>query len=79
MLREARRNNATYRGPAIRCLGVFADGFETLDLFEKTFDIVAPALSPADQDEMDVDSEDGESAHQLSVFTPNGFALLTTT
>lgn len=75
--REAKRNNATYRGPAIRCLGIFADGFETLDLFEKTFDIVAPALSPVDQDEMDVDREDGESAHQLSVFIPNGLALLT--
>ncbi|KAF8247482.1 ARM repeat-containing protein [Wilcoxina mikolae CBS 423.85] len=65
VLREAMRNNVAYRGPAIKCLGMFADGFENLDLFGKVYEIVESAIAPFDEDEMDVDGEDGKSAKQL--------------
>jgi hypothetical protein len=47
---------------------MFADGFETLDLFEKVHEIVESAIAPVNEDEMDVDGEDGKSAKQLQVF-----------
>ena len=65
VIREAKRNNHAYRGPAIKCLGIFADGFETLDLFDKTYDIVDSAIAPLDEGEMDVDGADGVSAKDL--------------
>jgi proteasome component ECM29 len=70
VLREAKRNNRAYRGPAIKCLGIYADGFEILDLFEKTYDIVDSALAPPDEDEMDLDSKEGGAEKQLLVIWP---------
>jgi proteasome component ECM29 len=73
VLREAKRNNPTYRGPAIKCLGIYADGFETLDLFERTYDIVDSAVAPADENEMDVDGGEGRSEKQLLVISSPNF------
>lgn len=69
MTREAKRNNATYRGPAINCLGLYAAGFPESDLFDSAFDIVAAAISPDDEDDMDVDGKDGHSSKQLQQAT----------
>ena len=65
VVREAKRNNPSYRAPAIKSLGSFVDGFETLDLFNKVYEIIDSALAPSDDDEMDVDGDDGKSAKQL--------------
>jgi hypothetical protein len=55
----------SYRAAALRSLGTFADGFESIDIFDEAYEIVDSAITPVDEDDMDVDGADGRSAKQV--------------
>lgn len=61
VLREAKRNNPSYRSSALKSLGSFVNGFDELDLFAETYEIVASSVSRDTEDTMDVDAPDGRS------------------
>lgn len=65
MIREAKRNNVSYRAAALRSLGTFADGFETVSIFDEVHEIVSNAVDAGDEDDMDIDNADGKSAKQV--------------
>ncbi|KAI5783555.1 proteasome stabiliser-domain-containing protein [Geopyxis carbonaria] len=77
VLREAKRNNVSYRGPALKSLGDFVEGFESLDLFEPVYNIVETAIKPRDEDDMEIDTTDGRSEKQIQHTTlVNGLKAL---
>ena len=61
VLRESKRNNASYRQHALICLGDFVDIRDMVDLYPQVYDITKPVIEEIleKQDEMDVDLADG--------------------
>ena len=62
MVRESKRNNAVYREHAFACLADFVNIPHVGDMFDATFDLVAPVVEEllgGDPDDMDVDSKSG--------------------
>lgn len=68
VLREAKRNNETYRVHAFRCLWRCAAAREDVDLWEEAVGIARPFLEEyADEDRMDVDGDSGKAAKEKEV------------
>ncbi|KAL8687371.1 MAG: hypothetical protein Q9218_006438, partial [Villophora microphyllina] len=61
MLRESKRNNATYRPHALACLATYVELRDSIDLATEVYEITAPIIeeSLAGPDEMDLDSRSG--------------------
>lgn len=76
LLREAKRQNLSYRAPAMRSLGEFLIAYQTVDLFSPVQDLIDEVLTTEeDPDAMEVDGEVG--GKQLSeLLTKNAFFLL---
>ncbi|KAJ0107219.1 hypothetical protein J7T55_007589 [Diaporthe amygdali] len=67
-LREAKRNNETYRVPAFKCLWRCAAAREDVDMWDEVVGIVRPFLDEyADEDRMDVDGDSGKVAKEKEV------------
>ncbi|KAI5268852.1 ARM repeat-containing protein [Aureobasidium subglaciale] len=60
ILREAKRQNVTYRPHAIKCLGLVAANREDLELFDVMCDVIKPVFTDVvdaeNEDNMDVDN-----------------------
>ena len=65
VLREAKRKNPSYRCMAIKSLGDFVDSFSSLNLFEKTYSVVADSAADGAEDAMDVDVVGGLSLKSM--------------
>lgn len=65
ILREAKRNNPSYRSSALKSLGSFVNGFDGLDLFDEAYEIVTSSISEDTDDTMDVDAPDGRSIKMM--------------
>ena len=59
-MREAKRQNVTYRPHAIKCLGLVVSSREDLGLFDAMCDVIKPVFTDivdtASDDSMDVDN-----------------------
>ncbi|KKY37661.1 putative proteasome component [Diaporthe ampelina] len=68
VLREAKRNNETYRVHAFRCLWRCAAARKDVDLWEEAVAIARPFLEEyANEDRMDVDADSGKAAKEKEV------------
>ena len=69
IIRESKRQNATYRPHAIKCLGLVAAGRPDLELFEPMCDVLEPIFTEIVEvehdDSMDVDHGDGAGEKEL--------------
>lgn len=65
MIREAKRNNATYRPHALKVLGGISQARNHLDLMPDALNIVSGVVNDlldGDADEMDIDSGSGHKS-----------------
>ena len=67
ILRESKRNNATFRQDALECLGDFVELRETVDMFPQVLGVTKPIIEDmlSDSDEMDVDSKSGGPSSKI--------------
>jgi len=77
-IREAKRNNDSYRPHAFTSLGEFGEARTDIDIFEDVYDIVAPTLEDfASEDKMDTtdDTKSGGKSNEASTITAGVSAL----
>lgn len=77
-IREAKRNNDTYRPHAFLALGEYAEARTDMDLFTEVHDVIWPWLEDAiSDDKMDVDDKDDKKASSSDTQTiTNGVSAL---
>lgn len=61
IIRESKRNNATFRHYALECLGEFVDLRQNIDMYDQVYSVTKPVIEEFsnDAEEMDVDSLSG--------------------
>jgi proteasome component ECM29 len=77
-IREAKRNNETYRPHAILALGEYAEARTDIDLFDQVYDVVNSRLEEiVDDDKMDTDNADDKATSSRDTITlTNGISAL---
>ena len=77
-IREAKRNNDTYRPNAFTSLGEYSEARTDIDMFDDVYNIVAPILEDYNaEDKMDTsdDTKDGNKSHESAATTAGVSAL----
>jgi len=77
-IREAKRNNSTYRPRAFISLGEYSEARTDLDMFDEVYNIVAPMLEKlTSEDKMDTseDNDKGGSSNDTATITAGLTAL----
>jgi proteasome component ECM29 len=77
-IREAKRNNDTYRPDAFTCLGEYSEARTDVDMFNDVYNVVAPVLEDlASDDKMDTtdDSTSGGNSDEAATITAGVSAL----
>ncbi|KAH8815368.1 proteasome stabiliser-domain-containing protein [Xylogone sp. PMI_703] len=71
VIREAKRNNDTYRPHAFTCLGEYSETRTDIDMFEEVYDIIAPKVEEiTNEDKMDTtDDSKGNASTDDSTIT----------
>ncbi|KAK0126145.1 proteasome component M29 [Cadophora gregata] len=77
-LREAKRNNDTYRPNAFSSLGEYSEARTDIDMFDDVYSVVAPILEDYNgEDKMDTsdDTKEGNNSHESAATTAGISAL----
>lgn len=77
-IREAKRNNDTYRPHAFSSLGEYSEARIDIDMFDDVYNVVAPILEDFNnEDKMDTsdDTKDGNKSHESAATTAGVSAL----
>ncbi|KAG4435892.1 hypothetical protein IFR05_008623 [Cadophora sp. M221] len=77
-IREAKRNNDTYRPHAFTSLGEYSEARTDIDMFDDVYNVVTPILEDFNsEDKMDTsgDTKDGNKSHESAATTSGVSAL----